>query len=189
MTALPGTYRESDATPIDMEDAKQQWAVAARPELERVARTYGDLIKYGALAESLQAETGIRTGTLMHHWIGDVLGRVGAECHRRGEPLLSALCVHQDGTIGAGYGIVLAETYGGEVPEDLDLHSAEERLRCYRYFGADLPPDGGHAVLTTEVATRRRTAARRAREDAPKPVCPTCHIALPAVGGCYYCDG
>ena len=45
-TTLPTTYREIDSSPIEMEQAKEQWAVAARPELERVARSYGEVIRY-----------------------------------------------------------------------------------------------------------------------------------------------
>ena len=188
-TTLPTTYQEIDSSPIEMEQAKEQWAVVARPELERVARSYGEVIRYSELAEAVQSSTGIRTRKLTHHWIGDVLGRVGKECHARGEPLLSALCVQKDGTIGDGYGVALAEIYGVDAPDDLDQQSAEERLRCYKHFGATMPADGGHAQLTPEVSARRRKAAKQAREDAPKATCPTCNIVLPAMGHCYYCDG
>src|SRR5690349_15634822 len=119
MTTLPSTYQEVDSTPIELEQAKEQWATAARPVLERVARSYGEVVRYAELAEAVQASTGIRTRKLTHHWIGDVLGRVGADCHARGEPLLSALCVHKDGGIGDGYGIALAQIYGGDPPDDL----------------------------------------------------------------------
>jgi hypothetical protein len=36
------------------------------------------------------------------------------------------------------------ENHGGPLPGDLDMHAAEERLRYYQSFGADLPPGGGH---------------------------------------------
>jgi hypothetical protein len=188
-TTLPTTYREIDSSPVEMEQAQQEWAVAARPELERIAHSYGEVVSYGELAEAVQVSTGIRTRKLMHHWIGDVLGRVSAECHARGEPLLAALCVQRDGAIGAGYGVALEKITGGDPPGDLELQAAEERLRCYRHFGAVMPADGGHAQLTPEVTARRRRAAKQAREDAPKATCPTCNIVLPATGHCYYCDG
>ena len=189
MTDLPGTYRTVDLSPVQLETAKQEWAPIARSELERVARSYGCLTNYGELAEALQEASGIRTRTPMRHWIGNVLGHVGADCQARGEPLLSALCVQKDGSIGDGYGIALAEIYGGNVPDDLDQQAAEERLRCYQHFGAVMPADGGRAQLTPEVTARRRKAAKQAREDAPKKTCPTCNIVLPAMGHCYYCDG
>ena len=188
-STLPTTYREIDESPIDMDQAKEQWAAAARPELERVARTYGEVIRTAELAEAVQASTGVRTRKLTHHWINDVLGRVGADCHAKGEPLLSALCVQKDGSIGDGYGIALAEIYGGNVPDDLDQQAAEERLRCYQHFGAVMPADGGRAQLTPQVTARRRKAAKQAKEDAPRKTCPTCNIVLPAMGHCYYCDG
>ena len=188
-TTPPSTYREIDSSPIEMEQAHQEWAVAARPELERVARSYGEVVRYGELAEAVQVSTGIRARKLMHHWIGDVLGRVSAECHDRGEPLLAALCVQKDGTIGAGYGVALVKISGGAPPDDLELQAAEERLRCYRHFGAVMPADGGRAQLTPEEMVRRRKAAKQAKENAPKATCPTCNIVLPAMGHCYYCDG
>ena len=79
MTELPATYRESAGSAIEMDDAKGEWAVAARPELERVARSYGDLIRYTELADAVQTQTGIRTRMLVHSWIGDVLGRPGLD--------------------------------------------------------------------------------------------------------------
>jgi hypothetical protein len=172
-----------------MEQAQQEWAAAARPELVQVARSYGEVIRYAELAEAVQASTGIRTRKLMHHWIGDVLTRVGSDCHTRGEPLLSSLCVQKDGAIGDGYGVALAKNGGGDPPTDLELQAAEERLRCYQHFGATMPADGGRAQFTPEVTARRRKAAKQAKEDAPKATCPTCNIVLPAVGHCYYCDG
>ncbi len=53
--------------------------------------------------------------------------------------------------------------------------------------GADLPADGGQPALTPQVAAKRRGVARRAREDARRPVCPTCNLELPATGQCDFC--
>ena len=102
----------------------------------------------------MQLASGIRTTRLLQHWIGDVLGTVSRDCHKAGEPLLSALCVRTtDGSVGPGYGIAVVENFGGEPPDDLDMHAAEERLQCYQYFGAELPPDGGKPALTKQLAT------------------------------------
>jgi hypothetical protein len=190
MSAPPTTIREIDSSPVEMAQAQQEWAIAARSELERVARSYGDLIRYAELAEAVQVSTGVRTSKLMRSWIGDVLTLVGADCHERSEPLLSALCVQKDGTIGDGYGVALVKIYGGDPPTDLDQQAAEERLRCYQHFDAVMPADGGRAQLPPEVTARRRKAAKQAREDAPKATCPKCNIVLPAManGHCYYCD-
>ncbi len=190
MTTLPTTYREIDANPIEMEQAQQEWARAARPELERIATSYGEVIRTAELADAVQASTGIRTRKLTHHWIGAVLLLVGEDCHARGEPLLSALCVQKDGAIGDGYGVALVKIRGGAPPADLELEAAEERLRCYENFGAVMPAGGGRPQMTREVTARRRKAAKVAKEDAPKATCPKCNIVLPAMGShCYYCDG
>ena len=49
MTASPGTYRESDESAVAIADAKVAWVAYARPALERVAKTYNDIINYGEL--------------------------------------------------------------------------------------------------------------------------------------------
>lgn len=188
MTAGPGTFRVSNGAAVPMSEAKAAWASIARGALVRVAGTYHGLISYGELAEEVQGESGIRTRMLIHYWIGDVLGMVARDCHGRGEPLLSALCVHADGTIGEGYGWAIDQTYGGSRPDDLDLHAAEERLRCYRYFGAPIPSDGGRPALTPQVASRRLSTARRAKQGLPRPLCPSCHLVLPLTGQCDTCS-
>ena len=186
MTTLPSAYRESDESPVEMSEAKAIWAVEARTALQHVAGKYHATITTRELANQIQAQSGITTKKLPHHWIGDVLAIVARECRSKDEPLLSALCVLQDGTMGDHYGLTVAET-DGDVPADPDMHAAEERLKCYRYFGATMPADGGRPALTRQVAARRSTIARRAREDIQRPVCPTCHLALAATGQCDTC--
>lgn len=151
-----------------------------------IARQYHAVVTYGELADAVQEATGIRTRMLLSNWIGRVLGAVSADCHRRDEPMLSSLCVHADGGVGPGYAEAVIERYGGKAPEDLDQHAAEERLKCYRHFGADLPPDGGRPVLTPQVAARRADTKRASRAEDRK-VCPTCHIQLPLSGQCDFC--
>lgn len=186
MATGPGTYRVNDGRPVEMDHAKEAWAAAARPVLERVARDYHAVITYAELAEAVQETSGITTRQLMHYWIGGVLGRVAKDCHARGEPLLSALCVRGGGTIGDGYSWAIAETYGGEPPADLELHAAEERLKCYRHFGATLPPDGGRPGFTPQVTRQRARVPKTKRRE---PIyCSTCSLALPATGQCDSCD-
>jgi hypothetical protein len=182
----PGTCRVADGAAVAMTIAKEEWTAAARSVLEQVARTFHATIQYSDLAEDVQAVTGVRTRTLMHHWIGEVLGGVSHDCRRRGEPLLSSLCVDTSGSVGPGYG-VLIEELGGTLPEDLDIHAAEERLACYRHFGAEIPTDGGRPALTPQLAERRRRAARHAEEERPRGVCPTCFMPLPSNGVCGNC--
>jgi hypothetical protein len=183
----PGTYLVADDAPVDPADAQAAWIPLAREALERTAREYHGVIRYGELAEEVQEKSGIRTRQVVRSWIGDILAGVSRDCQERSEPLLSALCVQQDGTIGAGFGAALVESRGGPEPADLDQAAAEERLECYRYFGAQLPADGGRAALTPEVFKRRNVAARKARAERVRPSCPSCHIALPASGVCEYC--
>ncbi len=184
----PGTYRASDGFRVDFPDAIAAWTTAALPVLERVARSYHATITYKELGDEVQQVTGIHTRMLLMNWIGQVLGGVSRVSHRRGQPMLSSLCVHSDGTVGVGYSEAILENYGGPLPDDLDMHAAQERLRCYQYFGADLPPGGGEPTLTPQVAARRAWLARQARTDSPgQPCCPTCNLTLPLSGICDYC--
>lgn len=187
----PGTYRESDESAVTSADALVAWVAEARPALERTARIYRATITYKELSEEVQAASGIRTRRLLQYWIGDVLGTVSHDCNESGEPLLSALCVRSDGSVGPGYAIAVAENLGGDQPDDLDMHAAEERLRCYRYFGADLPLDGGTPALTKQVAAARLRARRRVSAplaDESRPICPNCFLMLPVSGQCDNCS-
>lgn len=183
----PGTYRVSDGSRVEFAAAVAAWTAAAVPVLERVARTYHATISYKELGEEVQQVTGIRTRVLLMNWIGQVLGGVSRISHRRGQPMLSALCVHSDGTVGEGYGQAILDNYGGPLPGDLDMHAAEERLRCYQSFGASLPPGGGRPALTSQVAARRAWLARQSRADTPSSLCPSCNLALPVSGVCDNC--
>jgi hypothetical protein len=183
----PGTYRQGDRTPVEFADALAEWTAAAIPILERVARTYHGTITYQELGEQVQEATGIRTRMLLRYWIGRVLGGVARTSHGRGHPILSALCVRGNGTVGAGYAEAVAENYG-EAPDDIEMHAAVERLRCYRHFGAVLPPGGGEPALTPQVAVLRARATGRARDAASGPApCPTCNLVLPVTGKCDTC--
>jgi len=183
----PGTYREATGDPADFEVALFGWEGAARPVLLGVARRYHATATYEEFAEEIQHLSGVRTRALLPNWIGKVQGGVAAECHRRGEPLLSALCVHKDGTIGPGYADAVADTYGGD-PPDFELHAAEERLRCHRYFHApNLPADGGVAALTPQVAAKRSVVKRGRHPYVPPKACPIHHRVLPASGKCPDC--
>jgi hypothetical protein len=183
--ATPGTWRVNDGSRADFSAALAAWTAAAIPELERVARIYHATITYQDLGELVQNRSGIRTRMLLTYWIGKVLGGAALESHHRGQPLLSSLCVHGDGTIGDGYAEAVIENYGF-TPADLEMHAAEERLRCYQFFGADLPPGGGLPALTPQVAARRAWAARQRPQ--PQNLCPSCHIALPVSGICDDCS-
>lgn len=181
--AQPSTYREVDGSAVAYSDAIQGWADAALPELLATARVYHAVITYKELGEAVQRRTGVRTRVLLMNWIGQVLEGVAVECQQRGELQLTALCVHQDGTVGAGYAGAVGR-FGDGVPEDPEVHAAEVRLDCYRKYAHDLPADGGRAELTSQEAARRRAAA----PPKPIPLCPVHHMALPTTGICDECS-
>jgi len=183
--AEPGTYRTSDHAPVSISSATTAWAEQARARLVETARVYHAVITYKELAEEVQERSGIRTRMLMMNWIGGVLGKVADECQRRGEPILTSLCVHQEGTVGDGYAIAVRSVYG-ITPDDLDEHAARERLACYRYFGAPMPADGGRSALTPQVRARREAAAAQ-RPERRGGICPTCFTELPVSGVCSFC--
>ncbi len=174
--------------------------------LLEAAGRYRATLTYKKLAAAVQESSGITTKQLMAQWIGDVLGRVTDECQSRGEPLLSALCISAQGSVGQGYAEAVEHARGTR-PDDPDGHAAEERLSCYRHWQATgLPPDGGtplrtaHFTLarkarasktTARASTPRKASARKtaaAPEPKPPRLCPNCFTQVPASGVCDYCD-
>jgi len=177
-----------DVAEIRVEESRAAWAEAARPILIEVAQHYHAVMTYKDLATEAQRVTGIQGTQQMHYWVGDVLGRVSRDAFSRGEPLLSALCVKADGTVGERYAVAVAETTR-DLTEDADDHAAIQRLACYRYFQApDLPADGGSPALTPQLTARRARAKKVRLAEAPIDVCPTCNTQLPATKVCdNYC--
>ena len=176
---------ERTAPEVGPEEARAAWAVAARDVLVPTARNYRGLITFKELAAAVQKKSGITTTQLTTYWIGDVLSRVAEDCSSRGEPNLSALCVDATGSVGSGY-VAIVQRVRGEAPEDGDMHAAEERLECHRFFGADLPTGGGTRALSTQEKSRRDRAKKAAPYDGN--TCSKCNMELPASGMCDYCD-
>jgi len=176
-----------DAADVGEEVARTAWAASARDVLMETASTYHSTITSKELAAEVMVRSNITTSRPTHYWIGDVLGRVSADCAERGEPLLSSLCVNAEGSVGKAYeGVVVAAR--GSQDGDADDHASFERLECYRQFGADMPKGGGVRALTPRLsASRSRERRARAAEKMP-PLCPTCHTAVPSTGICDYCD-
>jgi len=182
-----------DAAEVGIEESREAWAEAARPILIEVARHYHQVITYKDLATQAQHVTGVRSTQQMHYWIGDVLKRVSTESFGRGEPLLSALCVSSDGSVGERYASAVAATTADLADNgtgDGDDHAALQRLACYRHFeAADLPADGGSPALTPQLTARRARAKKVRLAEAPIDVCPKCHTQLPATKVCdNYCS-
>ena len=128
----------SDGSAVSFRDAISEWGAVAHDVLLETASRYNDFVTYKELAEKVQEISGIRTKSQMRNWIGKVLAVVVEECARRDEPPLTSLCVTQNQTVGDGYRFVL-ETAGEPIPDDLDHHAAEARLKCYRAYSTDLP--------------------------------------------------
>jgi hypothetical protein len=183
-TPTPGTRRRSDGGAVPFGDAKAAWVVAARDVLIETAKQYGAYVTYGELAARLFDITDIETSQQLQYWIGPVLGRVADECHQLGEPPLTALCVRQTEAVGPGYTYVI-ELTGETMPADVDQHAAEARLRCYQFFGAELPADGGRPSLTRKIAADRQRKARR--EPRAVSLCSSCFTQLPNSGQCDSC--
>jgi hypothetical protein len=185
----PATYRADDESVVLFPEALEAWVAAARVALERTAGTYGAYMTYKELAEEVQTASGIRTRVLLTNWIGKVLGPLAQACHAAGEPLLPALCVRSDETVGPTYAAALVEINGGDPPEDPDMHAAIERFNCYTYFGAKLPEGGGKPALTKKVAAARARAKKQVPPNqASRPSCPICHLMLPITGQCDNCS-
>jgi hypothetical protein len=176
----------SDAAEVGEEASREAWTAAARDVLIETARRYHAVVTYKQLSSIVQTRARIRTTRVTHTWLAAVLAQVARECHSKGEPLLSALAVNAQGTVGQGYGVVVAKVRGDEV-DDVDDHAARERLACYLHFGATLPDEGGVAALTPALAATRDRLLGAAKPQRQPTVCPTCNMAIPATGGCDNC--
>jgi hypothetical protein len=176
---------------VDHPEALAAWTTTAYPVLMDVARTYHAVITYGELAKAIQEGSGVHTRTLLHNWIGRVLGGIVREAHRIGDPPLTALVVHAvDGMVGEGYREVLQVADLPPASDELDRenHAAQARLECYRKFCTTLPAGGGTAALAPRYQTtiaRRRAATTVER---PSPLCPGCYVQLPITGICDNCS-
>ena len=181
-----GTYRVSDQELVPFDDAKASWAEQARARLVQTAQVYQSVITYKELAEAVQERTGIRTSVLTRKWVGEVLTLVAIDCGRRSEPILSALCVTQEGSVGDGYGETI-RAIRGVAPADNDDQAALERLACYQHFGAELPAGGGRPALTPKIQARRNRAMAQRPAVRGRP-CPRCFVEVPVSGTCATCD-
>lgn len=129
------------------------WVPIARGALWEKARHYNSVAYLRDLAQLVDAGSPVVRPSGYWNWIGDTLLELARECIRRGEPILSALCVNPDGTVAVGYLDAIRETGWDEL--DLDSHAAHERLRCYRHYRAvGIPPEGGSPAYPPDLAVR-----------------------------------
>lgn len=178
---------------VSQADAIRQWAPAARDALIETAGEYGAWVTFEALSGRVQARTGITTNQPPEEWIPRVLGAVAADAQHRGEPRLTSLCVTAERLVGDDYPGVPA----GTDARTRERVAAEDRLECYRFFGATMPADGGQPVVLAPLPERRpRSRATRASAPrasaAPRPAmrettCPNCFMVVPAAATCRDC--
>jgi hypothetical protein len=177
-----------NAADVGVEEARAAWVTAARPILIETARSYRSVVTHKELAEGVQERSGIHTEQRVHYWIDDVLATVGRDNSARDEPLLPALCVNREGSVGASYAALVLELTG-EAPADPDDHAAKQRLDCHRFFEApDLPEGGGSSALVPQLANARARIRKAAVAARPVKTCPTCYMELLPTGVCDTCD-
>ncbi|MEP6697641.1 MAG: hypothetical protein ABJA34_12320 [Pseudonocardiales bacterium] len=176
-----------DGNYVSQRDAVAAWAPVAREAMLTTASRYREVITYKELAAQVHETSGITTTQRLDYWIGGLLENVAIMSKECGEPPLTSLCVHQDGTIGPGYARAPKLTVNDDPDADVDDLAAHHRLLCYRAYAADLPTDGGVAAHTPQVAAAR---ARRKHSEpaAPGPICPMHFMELSATGVCAICE-
>lgn len=177
---------------VEVNAARDEWAVAAGDVLTEVAGHYLGVVTYTDLAEQVQVRTKLRTRSHSRNWIGSVLAQVATRSRAAGLPPLTSLVAHR--------------ADGGIEPDE---STVKARLACYRRFADDIPD---HVIVQADEDARAEAAAaaeaERARrskprastpraarpktrtparqEEAPK-ICPTCFMQLPASGVCDSC--
>ena len=177
-----------EVSDVGMATARNEWAGAAREILLVAAKKYQALVQQKDLATGVQELTGIRTKQPTRQWIGGVLAEVSAESLRRGEPMLSALCVNPDESVFDGFAAIVGAATG-TTPPDADGHASHERLANYRHFeAAGLPPGGGSAMIPPKLGAARSRARNAAIAERPINKCPLCNLQTPANGICDTCD-
>ncbi|MEU0090578.1 hypothetical protein [Kribbella sp. NPDC006257] len=179
---------DRDVSDVGVAAARIEWAGAAREMLLIAARKYQALVQHKDIAIGVQDLTGIRTKQPTRQWIGGVLAEVSAESLRRGEPMLTSLCVNPDESVFDGYAAIVGAATG-TTPADADAHACQERLATYRHFEATgLPADGGSPMLPPKLAAARARARKAAIAERPINKCPRCNLQTPANGICDTCD-
>ncbi|MGB6247450.1 hypothetical protein [Gordonia sp. (in: high G+C Gram-positive bacteria)] len=170
-------WREADELPVPFDEALEAWAAAARTILIQTARSYGAFLTQAELAFQVQRDTGITAGSPVRLWIDELLTAV-TRARAVDEPLLAALCVRLDQSVGDAYLRVL-ESVGRAEPDDVEMDAATARFQCYQFFGAAVPA-GARPTLAPRVAEKRSTRRPAPRKTAKTPASAKSKAASPA---------
>ena len=179
-----GSWQE--ASTVGDEAARSAWAESARGVLIEPARSYGATVTTKQLSATGADEDAIRTQQLTHYWIGDVLARVARDCAEREEPMLSALCVNADGSVGDGYAPIVKELTGAKVGDP----RRPRRQRAARLLSPLRRGDARRRWSPPADRPARRLADPRAQGGERRPTrrrLSVCNMALPATGVCDNC--
>ena len=168
------------------------WAREAVGVLRETASHYGATITYPELAAEVQRRSGVHTSSESRTWLGGVLRLVATACQGRDLPPLLSLAVNpRDGHVAPVYDAV-RQSEGlppFETKSDRERHAAESRLACYRAFCDAVPEEA--RPMSARSKTPAATTTRRKPEpvELRAPVCPSCFIELPLMGGdCPNCN-
>ena len=113
--------------PVDGGPLKN-WIPEARKVLIKAARA-DSVVRFRDFVDRVEGGSGV-PGAGYAVWMHTTLRDLAELCLKRGEPILSALCVNRDGTVAGGY----AEAIEKHGHNDVEQHAALERQKCYLYY-------------------------------------------------------
>lgn len=184
---------------VDQVEAIKAWGKAAQEVLVETAGA-GSTIEYQAFARALQNRSGIHTKQPTGKWVGPLLGIVARQCNQQQLPLLTALVVRRDGTVGPAYDEILRFARIPAVIGDREEHAAQQREAAHRRWLGQTAPAAeagnapaqqraGRATIAGKVPDRARAAGSRTK---PEPlqgnICPRCFMQMSLTGVCDNCD-
>ncbi|GAA1392950.1 hypothetical protein [Luteococcus peritonei] len=186
---------------VDQVEAIKAWGKAAQEVLVETAGT-GSTIEYQAFARALQQRSGIHTKQPTSKWVGPLLGIVARQCQQQQVPLLTALVVRRDGTVGPAYDEILRFARIPAVIGDREEHAAEQRRAAHARWQGRVPvaqtaPADGTTPATGTARPRKATVVgkvpvTKASRSKPEPlqgnICPRCFMQMSLTGVCDNCD-
>lgn len=184
---------------VDQVSAVKAWAQAAHEVLVATAARPRGAIDQATLARLVQQRSGIATKQPASKWIAPLLGVIARHCNEKGEPLLPALVVRRDGTVGPIWDEVLRFARMAPPAEGREAHAAAQRAACQQKWAgavvANSPAPSGPtkvvgATKATKAAEAKAQATRRTAKKEPLQgnACPRCFMQMSLTGVCDNCD-